>query len=186
MGDHDHDQPDRTQASRHVTVRQPVRRRMPVREAAGELGITVEAVRNRIKRGTLSSEKEAGSVYVLLDGDQERSAGQPEAGRDQPGAGRGQTSDQNQPAGLVEELRDRIAYLERQVEEEREARRRADTLMARLMDRVPELPAASREEPRESRNNADENATRPDVSTASASPQTSVQRRPWWKRLIGV
>jgi len=30
------------------------------------------------------------------------------------------------------ELRDRVAYLERQVEEEREARRRADMLMAQL------------------------------------------------------
>ena len=48
---------------------------------------------------------------------------------------------------LVEELRDRVRYLERQVEEERDARRRADTLLARLMDRVPELEAPS--EPRE-------------------------------------
>jgi hypothetical protein len=33
---------------------------------------------------------------------------------------------------LVEELRDRVASLERQVEEEREARRRADTILAQL------------------------------------------------------
>jgi hypothetical protein len=33
---------------------------------------------------------------------------------------------------MVEELRDRIAYLEHQVEEEREARRRADTILAQL------------------------------------------------------
>jgi hypothetical protein len=153
---------------------------MSVRQAAAELGITVEAVRNRIKRGTLSSEKEAGSVFVILDGDP--------ATADQPEAGRGQTSDHTQPdeqpAVLVEELRDRIAYLERQVEEEREARRRADTLMARLMDRVPELPAASHEEPRESR----ETATEAEAGTspnASASPQTGAQRRSWWDRLIG-
>src|SRR5918994_715120 len=44
-------------------------------------------------------------------------------------------------SGLVDELRDRVRYLERQVEEERDARRRADTLLARLMDRVPELEA---------------------------------------------
>jgi hypothetical protein len=35
---------------------------------------------------------------------------------------------------LYQEQRERIAYLERQVEEEREARRRADTLLARLME----------------------------------------------------
>jgi hypothetical protein len=34
-----------------------------------------------------------------------------------------------------------VRYLERQVEEERDARRRADTLLARLMDRMPELEA---------------------------------------------
>jgi rubrerythrin len=158
MGERDHDQPDRTQARRRWTVRQPIRRRMSVRQAAAELGITVEAVRNRIKRGTLSSEKESGSVFVILEGDYERtdrSTDQPTAGHNQPETGRDQTRGQprpdDQPAEIVEELRDRIAYLERQVEEEREARRRADTLMARLMDRVPELPAASHEEPRESR-----------------------------------
>ena len=49
---------------------------------------------------------------------------------------------------LVMELRSRIAYLERQVEEEREPRRRADTIIARLTQanaslaaRVPELEA---------------------------------------------
>jgi hypothetical protein len=35
---------------------------------------------------------------------------------------------------LYQEQRERIAYLECQVEEEREARRRADTLLARLME----------------------------------------------------
>jgi hypothetical protein len=44
-------------------------------------------------------------------------------------------------ARLYEEMREWIAYLESQVEEEREARRRADTLLARLMDRLPELEA---------------------------------------------
>ncbi len=155
--------------------------RVTVREAADELGITVEAVRNRIKRGTLSSEKESGTVYVLLDRDHVRA--------DQPGAGRDRTRDQTQPderpAELVEELRDRIAYLERQVEEEREARRRADTLMARLMERVPELPAAPMQEPRESPESATETEPGTNTPTASASPQRPVQRRSWWQRLLG-
>ena len=193
----DHDQPDRTQASRRVTVRQSIRHRMTVREAADDLGITVEAVRNRIKRGTLSSEKEGGSVFVLLDREQERgtdqTAGQSGAGRDQPAAGRrgpqehsrDQPQPDDRPAELVEELRDRIAYLERQVEEEREARRRADTLMARLMDRVPELPAASQEEPRESPGTAAGDQTRPpDTTTGRPSPQTGKQL-PWWRRVFG-
>ena len=45
-----------------------------------------------------------------------------------------------QPTGcLFDQMAERIAYLERQVEEERVARRRAYTLLARLVDRVPEL-----------------------------------------------
>src|SRR5215212_10817445 len=41
-------------------------RRVPVAEAAELLGISDGAVRQRIKRGTLSSEREAGRLYVLL------------------------------------------------------------------------------------------------------------------------
>jgi hypothetical protein len=60
---------------------------------------------------------------------------------------------------LVEELRDRVAYLERQVEEEREARRRADTILAQLSQanaeqartiRALEAPASSAATPSES------------------------------------
>ena len=50
------------------------------------------------------------------------------------GEGRQDTAGRRQASGseMVEELRDRIAYLERQVEEEHEARRRADTILAQL------------------------------------------------------
>src|SRR5438045_754354 len=41
--------------------------RMTVPEAATHLGISAEAVRARIHRGTLQHTKEEGSVYVLLD-----------------------------------------------------------------------------------------------------------------------
>ncbi|MDP9476233.1 MAG: hypothetical protein M3R38_11235 [Actinomycetota bacterium] len=195
MGERDHDQPDRTQASRRWTVRQPIRRRISVRQAAAELGITVEAVRNRIKRGTLSSEKESGSVFVILEGDYERTDrstdqttavhNQPETGRDQT---RGQPRPDDQPAEIVEELRDRIAYLERQVEEEREARRRADTLMARLMDRVPELPAPASPDAPGARESAAEGEPSTNTPTTNASPQKGAQRRsrsPWWRRVFG-
>lgn len=98
-----------------------------VREAAETLGTSVDAIRKRIRRGSLTSEKaEDGRVYVWLDSDQDGGQTNPDVVRSEQGE-------------LVEELRDRIHYLERQVEEEREARRRADTLIARLMDRLPEL-----------------------------------------------
>lgn len=61
---------------------------------------------------------------------------------DQPNA---QAQPTNRPGEerLYREMQERIRYLERQVEEEREARRRAHTLLARLMDRMPELEATS-------------------------------------------
>jgi hypothetical protein len=101
--------------------------RYTVPEAAQVLGISPEAVRNRLSRGTLRSEKVEGRVHVLL--------ARPD--RSQP---IGDVS-LDIPTDIVEELRDRVRYLERQVEEERDARRRADTLLARMMDRLPELEA---------------------------------------------
>jgi hypothetical protein len=43
------------------------RRRLDLREAAEILGASVDAVRKRIQRGTLESEKVDGKVYVWLD-----------------------------------------------------------------------------------------------------------------------
>jgi hypothetical protein len=97
-----------------------------VAEASEVLGVTVEAVRGRIKRGTLEHERDSGTVYVLLDADQSYNQTRPDDD---------QTPDRPRPddhTDITEELRDRIRYLERQVEEEREARRRADTILAQL------------------------------------------------------
>jgi hypothetical protein len=102
------------------------RRRLTVAEASEVLGVTVEAVRGRIKRGTLEHERDSGTVYVLLDADRPATGHQPADD---------QVPDRLRPdvdEDMVGELRDRIRYLERQVEEEREARRRADTILAQL------------------------------------------------------
>jgi hypothetical protein len=101
---------------------QTSRRRFTVAEASEVLGVTVEAVRGRIKRGTLEHERDSGKVYVLLDADQPPTGQQPADDQPRPDA----------REDIVGELRDRIHYLERQMEEEREARRRADTILAQL------------------------------------------------------
>src|SRR5215213_10476084 len=41
--------------------------RLTVHDAARRLGISEDAVRMRVKRGTLSADKEGGRLYVLLD-----------------------------------------------------------------------------------------------------------------------
>lgn len=120
------DSGDQTGPERDQTVR-----RRTVSEAAELLGITAEAVRTRIKRGKLESVKEGGTVYVLLRVDQTGSNADPTVkGQDQ--------------TGIVGELRDRVAYLEIQVEEEREARRRADTIIAQLSRANEELSVTIR------------------------------------------
>jgi hypothetical protein len=70
-------------------------RRMTLKEAADVLGISKEAVRKRVKRGSLSSDKGAdGLVYVCLD------------------AG-GDTVGEREPSdALLSEMRSRIAFLE--------------------------------------------------------------------------
>jgi hypothetical protein len=152
-----------------------------VAEASEVLGITVEAVRGRIKRKTLQHERDSGTVYVLFDADQPP---------DQPRPDDGQTSDRPRPddhTDISEELRDRIRYLERQVEEEREARRRADTILAHLSAanaeqartiRALEAPAETPPDERESPATAAEasDSAEPRSATAEAQDELGAER----------
>jgi hypothetical protein len=123
--------------------------RVTIRDAAARLGVTEGAIRKRVQRGSIHSEMgDDGRVYVYLDPYQD--ASYPES------------QDDREP--LVEELRDRVRSLERLLDEERvartEERRRHDTLMAQLMQRIPELEAAQtpeqpRQESPESRSNSE-------------------------------
>ncbi len=72
-----------------------IRRRLTVSEAADELGISAEAVRSRVKRGTLRSTKEGGTVYVLLPGSV--SDDQTRPGDDQTRTDSDRSSDQTSP-----------------------------------------------------------------------------------------
>jgi hypothetical protein len=124
----------------------------------------------------LHAVRDSGRVFVVF------------GATDQPNARARPTNEATREAGgdrLYEEMRERIAYLERQVEEEREARRRADTLLvARLMDRLPELEAPSDE--RESPQTGEEVRGEPRGSDApGAHSEATGVRRPWWRRLFG-
>lgn len=122
-----------------------------VYEAAEVLGVTVDAIRKRIQRGTIPHERhEDGRVYVLLEASSGRSRDtvQDDGGRK---AGTVQDKDRDE---LVEYLTDQLAYL-RQIIETRdqelaartEEMRRKDLIVAALTGRIPELsqpPALSR------------------------------------------
>ncbi len=144
------------------------RQRLTVQDAAEVLGVSVDAVRMRVRRGSLEAEKDdSGRVYVRLDADEDSVKSQRQV----------ESSD------LVEDLRDQVAYLRDQLDREREARteerRRHDTIIAQLTQRIPELSApASTDEARGVAQDADEGPDRGD-------PQTGVQRRSWWRRMFG-
>jgi hypothetical protein len=142
-------------------------RRIPLREAADELGISKDAVRQRIRRDTLRSDKgDDGRVYVYLD--------------TSPHGVHGDEAERKGEDRLYREMRERIAYLERQVEEERDARRRADTLLAQLMQRIPELEAP----PGDSRRESPETPAEGEPDTTGPS-ETPAEPRPWWWRMFG-
>ncbi len=153
------------------------RQRLTVQDAAEVLGVSVDAVRMRVRRGSLEAEKDPdGRVYVRLaiDEDNVKSERQVES------------------SDLVEDLRDQVAYLRDQLDREREARteerRRHDTIIAQLTQRIPELePAASPgadQEPPDPPETAAEEMERVDTGPATAESQTSAPR-PWWRRWFG-
>jgi hypothetical protein len=106
---------------------QDTRRRQSVTEAADALGVTVDAVRSRIKRGTIAHERKGGRVYVLLGADESR-------------PGHDQASDQG-----ARESEDRtaelIATLREQLQTERQAHAEARRIIAGLVERIPALEA---------------------------------------------
>ena len=137
--------------------------------AAELLGISVEAVRQRIRRGTLRSEKdEDGSVWVHLD----------ESVRNTDSV---QTSDQTL---YTSHLETEIAYLRQQLEQANERDREQRRIIAALTQRIPELEAP-RQEPRETSTEASGEPDRvEEPHPARGAPQDGAQR-PWWRRMFG-
>jgi hypothetical protein len=106
--------------------RTPPVRRTTVAEAAEVLGISAEAVRGRIRRGTLPVERERGTVYVLLEipVDHRTTADQPRT-TDRP---------DDRTDLLIAELQNRVRSLE-------EANRENRRIIAALTQRIPEIEA---------------------------------------------
>ena len=135
---------------------EPPIRRLTVAQAADQLGISEGAVRNRIKRGTLQAEREAGRVYVLLAG---------AASRDKP-------SDESE---LVAVLREQLAA-------ERQAHAEARRIIAGLVERIPAIEAPT--EPRESPQTVEREPERVETRPTTTETHEGAQR-PWWRRVFG-
>jgi hypothetical protein len=133
-------------------------------DAAQVLGISKEAVRKRVTRGTLPSDVgEDGRRYVYLD------AGQ-DAGSASASAVSGDSRD---------EL---IATLKEQLDAERNAHAETRRIAYTLAQRVPELEASEAPEPRESPPTASEESGRGDMSP---EPHHPVERPSWWRKFFG-
>jgi predicted ArsR family transcriptional regulator len=160
------------------TDRQPTNQKAPVQEAAKILGITPEAVRQRLKRGTLAKEKAPdGTVYVLLNTDQGRHKG--DWTNDTPG-------DLAFMQAHLDSLQDQIEYLRAELEIRNDDLRRKDTIIAQMnqtlqttINRIPELEGSpDATEFRVSPENEETKVSVPsDVQNGSQGPS-------WWRRIF--
>jgi hypothetical protein len=145
-------------------------RRVHLSEAAALLGVSKDAVRMRVKRGTLRSEKgENGRVYVWVNvnPDADPNAVHPQGGVE---AWR----------ELIDELRDRVRSLE-------DANRENRRIIAALTQRIPEIEAPreqapSQEAPGGPQSGAD-GQERAEPRPAGDAQEPS--ERPWWRRVFG-
>ena len=135
-----------------------------VSEAARVLGITEAAVRARINRGKLESEKVGNTVYVRLDSD-----ATPVNAGDQ--------------TALVEALRDQVSMLKQQLNTEQAASGELRRIIAALTSRIPELEAP-RQEPPEAPTEGAEQPVRVESQAAVGQTQEGAER-PWWRRIFG-
>lgn len=131
-----------------------------VAEAAEALGITRDAVRKRISRGTMEAEKgEDGSwtVYMTVQ----------DIGRAQePPEEKGTEDSTDLLTERIKALEQALEGKEKQLEnlwlkiaEQDEAAKRKDMIIMNLANKIPQLPAPEQEEPQD--------------------------RRSWWQRLFG-
>lgn len=102
---------------------------MTVDEAARHLGLTVDAVRKRVQRGQIEHEKDAaGRVRIILDIPDNTSTIQDE----RPDTTGQDSTRADAREELVEELRDRVAFLERELERRSSEAERYQQIVAGL------------------------------------------------------
>ena len=163
--------------------------RVTVADAALLLGISEDAVRSRLRRGTLRRETGGdGTVFVVLGTDRPASNQRPTDDRltnqqndrqttAQPIDGHvdrrgGSETDRDE---LVGALREEVAHLRDQLDRERDASAELRRIVAGLVQRVPELEAAP--EPRNAPKTASE-------GTVNGNVPSEPERVSWLRRLL--
>jgi uncharacterized coiled-coil protein SlyX len=141
--------------------------RMTVAQAAHALGVSQDAVRKRIARGTIPHDRdESGRVFVYLSSSETVHKTDQDAVQDDA------TKTVQDP--YIRSLEDQIAFLRQELE-------RKDRILLNLTERIPELEAPS--EARESPETLVEEPERVvGRRPATSGPQESTWRR--WRRRI--
>ncbi len=152
--------------------------RVTVEEAARLLGLSDNAVRKRLERGTLDSEKVDGIRYVLLNSEVSRHD------RDMSQHATDTPNDMLGDIGLMQahldSMREQIDYLKDVIEKRDEEMRRKDHLLAAALERIPAIEEAP-PEPREDPETASPRMEGVETPIAEEKPVSS-----WWRRLFGA
>jgi hypothetical protein len=152
--------------------------RVTIQEAAKRLGVKDGAIRKRIERRTIESDKDAdtGRVYVYID---EPPFDEPEVGYDGRDTGYDEGYDTPYPAGydmLIRSQQEQIEFLRRELE-------RKDAILLNMTEAMKalnppeETPPDTPLEPRESPETVSGN-----VGDTQAPPER--EKRSWWHRLF--
>jgi hypothetical protein len=148
-----------------------------VGKASRELGISSDAVRKRISRGSLESTRRDGNVLVWLD------EGGTKAGRE---------AQVEEDGALVEALRDQVTYLKEQLDIRTEELKEHRRLLAGLIERVPELEApagepASPQTREDVSGGPSRNGEGVGAAPVDREPQNDSDgaREPWYRRWFG-
>jgi len=158
------------------------RRRLDLKAAAAELGVTSEAIRRRAKRGTLPSEKgEDGLLYVWVpDGphavSDDGSHGGPHGVSD--------GEDPRIPNALLERYEDENDFLRRELERLHRELERKDAILLTLAQRVPELEPAREGSPQAT--GASQTPSEEEGNGTGRDGETSEPRRSWLARFFGL
>ena len=175
MTQHDTDKDaNMTQQDHNMTSSSTMR--VTVEEAAKLLDVSVDAIRKRIERGTLRSEKIEKTRYVLLDGVM--------INQDYNMTTHQDLDQDTDMTSLVASMQDQIDTLKLELEDWKEEARRKDAILMTLAQRVPELePAreASSEPQRVSQTPSEQQGN------GTAHQEEEGQEKPsWWRRFLGV
>jgi predicted RNase H-like nuclease (RuvC/YqgF family) len=167
------DHPRQAQDMRQDTLQdrpQDALDRISVPQAANRLGITQDAVRKRIARGTIRHGKDHdGRIFVYLDAFERES----EIDQDNGQGAESKTVLDDDQDKYIRSLEDQIDFLRRELE-------RKDTIIMSLTQRIPELEASP--EPREGHGTASEEAA--EGTTAPLEQEEPSQRRSWLREFF--